>query len=316
MIVLTGMLLILATITMPLSDQARADAEKITKLADAREAAGALANAINSVYAAGVGSTQTVDYWLPKGTVSVSFVDGAENRLDVKIELDLENDNAVQVSTILPNTAYENSVVLRGHIIIRSNYRVFHRTTVRHIYESGVSQPRRILVVDSIPFLTYVVYSDEGMGHWVQGTSAVYTWDGSDWGGPAADYNGDYTGESPPEGNKCWKTASGADWDGNTNYAGWGYYNPEDLSAYAGGDLIFWVKTPADLKVEINDGSNHTKYISAYGWDGTNTWQDITIPLDDFGADLSAIEYPFMITIEAGDSTFYTDSVRWVVQSP
>ncbi len=111
-VVVTGLLIIIAAITMPMYSQARADAERVSKLADAREAANTLTNAINMVYAAGVGSRQTAEYWLPEGVVSVSFVDGAENRVDVKIELDLESDNAVQVSTILPSRNDENRVIV------------------------------------------------------------------------------------------------------------------------------------------------------------------------------------------------------------
>jgi len=128
-------------------NQARADAEKVSKLADAHEAANTLVNAINLVYAAGVGSQQTVEYWLPPGVVSVSFVDGTENRVDIKIELDQESDNVMQVSTILSST-YENMV--SGSILISSNYRVLHRTTLRHDYDIGYAQPMRVVLSDEI----------------------------------------------------------------------------------------------------------------------------------------------------------------------
>jgi len=142
-VVLSGLLLILATVTMPMYDQARADADKISKLADTREAANTLANALNTVYASGVGSKQTVEYWLPKGVVSVSFVDGTENRVDVKIELGLESDNVVQISTILPS---KNYVAVSGSI---ENYGGLHRTTLRYDYDASYAQPRRIVVLDN-----------------------------------------------------------------------------------------------------------------------------------------------------------------------
>jgi len=132
---------------MPMYDRARADAEKSSKLSDAHEGANKLVNAINAVYATGVGSLQTVEYWLPPGVVSVSFVGGAENRVDVRIELDSESDNAVQVSTILPSK-YENMV--SGSILISSNYRVLHRTTLRHDYDVGYVQPMRVVLSDEI----------------------------------------------------------------------------------------------------------------------------------------------------------------------
>lgn len=128
-------------------NQARADAEKVSKLADAHEAVNKLVNAINLVYATGVDSRQTVEYWLPPGVVSVSFVDGTENRVDIRVELDLESDNVMQVSTILPST-YENMV--SGSILISSNYRVLHRTILRHDYDIGYAQPMRVVLSDEI----------------------------------------------------------------------------------------------------------------------------------------------------------------------
>ncbi|MFN4133838.1 MAG: hypothetical protein ACK4GQ_05675, partial [Candidatus Hadarchaeales archaeon] len=104
MVVFTGMLLIVASVTYPLYNQAKGEAEKLTALADAREAAIALANALNLVYAGGPGSRQTVEYWLPKGVVGFSvnpFVDGLEaqdgsisrnGRVDVKILFDFDGD--------------------------------------------------------------------------------------------------------------------------------------------------------------------------------------------------------------------------------
>ena len=141
-IVLSGLLLIIATVSMPMYNQARADVEKISKLADAREAAVTLANATNTVYAAGVGSKQTIEYWLPQGVVSVSFVGGTENRLDVRIELNIESDNVVQVSTLLSEN--EDYVKVSGPIQTSPNYRVRHRTTLRHGYDT---ENKRSLIV-------------------------------------------------------------------------------------------------------------------------------------------------------------------------
>ncbi|TKJ26307.1 MAG: hypothetical protein CEE41_02415 [Hadesarchaea archaeon B3_Hades] len=146
-VIISGLLIILAVVTMPMYNQARADAEKVSKLADAHEAVNKLVNAINLVYATGVDSRQTVEYWLPPGVVSVSFVDGTENRVDIRVELDLESDNVMQVSTILPST-YENMV--SGSILISSNYRVLHRTILRHDYDIGYAQPMRVVLSDEI----------------------------------------------------------------------------------------------------------------------------------------------------------------------
>ena len=136
LVVVSGLLIILATITIPMYNQARADADKVSKLADAREAANTLTNALNTVYASGVGSKQTIEYWLPKSVTSVSFVDGAENRVDVKIELNLESDNVVQVSTTLPSRDDENRV-----IVDNENFEVgsgLHRMTFTYKYSGDL----------------------------------------------------------------------------------------------------------------------------------------------------------------------------------
>lgn len=158
------------------------------------------------------------------------------------------------------------------------------------------------IVIDKLP---YSVYSDTGIP---SGTD-VWTWDGG-----SGSFEGKYTGEAPPEGTECFKTYS-------ANWAGWGVFliDPSDhtvnLSDY--NSLKFWVKTPADLKVEIQQDNRkatskkYKRYISWHGWDGTNTWQEITIPTNAFiEADMSKIFSPFMVTIETS-RTFYIDNVRW-----
>jgi len=135
MVVFTAMLLIIATVTMPLYESSRADAEKILKLADTREAANAIVNTLNTVYAGGVGSKQTVEYWLPNDVLSISFVSGAENRVDVKIGLNLKSDNVIQVSTILPNWG-ENRVIVDNENFVLSLG--FHRMSFEYKYSGNM----------------------------------------------------------------------------------------------------------------------------------------------------------------------------------
>ncbi|HID60373.1 MAG TPA: hypothetical protein EYP46_00760 [Hadesarchaea archaeon] len=136
MVVLTGLLLIVATVTVPLYDQARADAEKITELADAGGAANTIANALNTVYAGGVGSKQTVEYMLPDDVISISFVSGAENRLDIEIRLNFETDNAIRVGTILPNRTDENRVVVDNENFSLGHG--LHRMTFTYEYQNNL----------------------------------------------------------------------------------------------------------------------------------------------------------------------------------
>ncbi|MFH1360983.1 MAG: glycoside hydrolase family 2 TIM barrel-domain containing protein [Candidatus Omnitrophota bacterium] len=135
----------------------------------------------------------------------------------------------------------------------------------------------------------------------------LWTWDGG--GG----FSEQRFSQETPEGVSYFATVS-------NNWAGWGiFFNDDqnytlDLSRYNGGHLKFFVKTPVDLKVEIEapQGVNRTKYISDYGWDLVNQWQEIVIPLSDFSADLSHTYCPFKITVESSQ-VFFVDHVRWEV---
>ena len=106
-------------------------------------------------------------------------------------------------------------------------------------------------------------------------------------------------------------------------WAGWGvFFRDEgepytvDLSNYAEGQLKFFVRTPIDLKVEIQEvgpnGPLRTEYISDHGWNEQNEWQEISIPIEDFEADLDQIYASFMIAAEE-PATFHVDYVRWSV---
>lgn len=157
-----------------------------------------------------------------------------------------------------------------------------------------------------------VFYSDEG----IPIGTGILTWG-------YGSFDGKYIGENPPEGDECFKTASSnwagwgilyGYWDDPVNKTGW---NPQtnDLSVYSDGELKFYVKTLDDLKVEIEAPRYHkrTKYISQYGWDGTNVWREISIPISDFGfseEDLSQVYGAFLATITTS-GTFYIDHVRW-----
>jgi hypothetical protein len=110
-------------------------------------------------------------------------------------------------------------------------------------------------------------------------------------------------------------------------YIGFGVFHPfgnlQDLTAYDGGDLKFWALTPFDLKVEIqcNDGGiqTYTKFISEYGYDGSLTWKEYTIPICDFFGGtcsptcLAEVRSGFMSTTPEMPSLngYLIDDVRW-----
>lgn len=186
MVVIAFLLIALATISLPMYNRARADAQRASDLADAREAASALANALNAVHADGVGSKQTIEYWLPKGVAVVyadADIDGVDTdnngipdnpprngRLDVQIWLDLNGDNipelgnreaVVLVETILPSKWDENGNPRLGwenrcprvedeNLRINPTRRTLHRVTIAYTYRAGHVQPRRIAIVDNI----------------------------------------------------------------------------------------------------------------------------------------------------------------------
>jgi hypothetical protein len=153
--------------------------------------------------------------------------------------------------------------------------------------------------VDKIRWTGFSTYSDAGLPEGV----AILTWgDGT--------FNEKYEGlPEVPEGKGCFITQP------TGGYGGWGFFNvkpfdhPTDLSGATA--LKFWVKTPENLKVEIEapKGNTQTKYISDYGWDGTENWQEITIPASAW-QNLSQVHCPFKVTIE-DNKTFYVDFVRW-----
>ena len=183
-IIIAFLVIALATITLPMYVRARGDAQNSSDLADARKAASILANALNTVYADGVGSKQTIEYWLPKGVAAVYAdvdIDGVDTDnngipdnpkrnglLYVQVWFDLNGDNipefgnreaVVLVETILPSKwdengnlvqNWENQVPKAGDENFRINpkHRTLHQVTLTYIYNSSYAQPRRITIVD------------------------------------------------------------------------------------------------------------------------------------------------------------------------
>jgi hypothetical protein len=185
-IIIAFLVIALATITIPMYTRARGDAQNSSDLADAREAASTLANALNTVYADGVGSRQTIEYWLPKGVAAVyadADIDGVDTdndgipdnpqrngHLDVQVWFDLNGDNlpefgnreaVVLVETILPSKWDENGNTVQNwenrvpyiedeNLRTDPNHRTLHQITLTYTYTRSSSQPRRITIVDNV----------------------------------------------------------------------------------------------------------------------------------------------------------------------
>lgn len=173
---------------------------------------------------------------------------------------------------------------------------------------------------NEMPSAPYMVYCDVGIAP------------GDVWFWPKCllwdNVNGKYAIADAPEGKTCFLIKSDS---GHGDFLGWGVFlgdfdenhtlkkpNTVDLSDYK--NLVFWVKTPINLKVEIQQNNPLGKkssscLISNYGWKSTKSdiWQEITIPKSAFkNVDLTNIFCPFMITGNASEATFYVDEVLWV----
>ncbi len=129
----------------------------------------------------------------------------------------------------------------------------------------------------------------------------------------------------------CASPEGGSTFRMNTNqWGGWGVFlvgGLTDLSSYDTGELRFFVKSQYDVKVEFQcrptgtpPDVSYTTFLTDHGWDGTNTWQEIVIPVSSFFAPdpvdpacLANIYSPFLATIENLPffSSFQIDFVRW-----
>jgi hypothetical protein len=168
---------------------------------------------------------------------------------------------------------------------------------------------------------TYLVYSQGGIP---PGTD-IYTW--CSLGQPCDFLGFDQCGA--PEGGTFLQMT-------DVSWAGFGIFNLSgyvDMTGYADGDLRFFVKSPKDLKIELECGNGAKQTLADLdgdgtvmpGWDGTDTWQEIVVPICDFWGGtcvepattdcLSALYSPFIATVEnLGDvvTSYSVDYVRWV----
>lgn len=168
------------------------------------------------------------------------------------------------------------------------------------LFLTGIS----ISAVSSARADVYNVYNDAG----IPGDSDVWKWSY----GNSGSFNGDYMGENPPEGNKCFKTS-------HTSWAGWGVFlikpveHTVNLSNYD--SLKFWIKTSKVqnylIKIEIQEANSNGKKSDAIYIEGSYSWKEITVLKSWFkGVDFSKIFSPFIVTMNY-PGEFYIDDVRW-----
>jgi len=180
------------------------------------------------------------------------------------------------------------------------------------------------------PLKLPVVYNDNGIPDKAENGESLAPISLSSWGTDKTIEN-QYADSTAPEGTHSLKLTGrgGLGWSVTLCDSDWAYYHGVDMSAYSGGSLKFWVKTPVVLKVGImsmdnlanQQGDPPTEWIDNYGWDNTkpDDWQAITIPLDNFvtgywHTDLSQICTLFTVSttqLLAASTTVYFDNVRW-----
>jgi hypothetical protein len=164
---------------------------------------------------------------------------------------------------------------------------------------------------------SYYAYSQAG----IPAGADIFTWCDT----PPCDLYEFVNCATPEGGTSLWMNAA-------QPYGGYGVFllgELADLSAFESGEMRFFVRTPEDLKVEFQcrpDTANvtYTTFISQHGWDGTNSWQEIAIPIADFFAPdpvdpacLATIFSPFMVTIENLPflKSFQADFARWETEN-
>jgi len=186
LLILSSLAILLAAFTLPFYLETKEGARVASSLAEAREAAGRIAAAVNAVYAAGPGASQEVLVWLPRGVVGISVggydnleVDGIttpdgeiprDGRADVRILLDLDGDgkwdnrmgSTVLVGTLLPSRWWENGeergdrwvrengVHVEENFLLSPGSRTLHRLTFRFVYDPFHLYPRRITLSDEV----------------------------------------------------------------------------------------------------------------------------------------------------------------------
>lgn len=142
-IIVLGVLIgLLGSVTMPLYKNSREDAQKLTDLSLAREAANKLAGAINNVYTAGVGCKQKVTYLLPNNISKIVIsenIGSSENKVEVQIWSNNWGNDYITVETLLPTINHKNWL---GCPLIEENLSISkgkHAIVVEHKKPDGES---------------------------------------------------------------------------------------------------------------------------------------------------------------------------------
>jgi hypothetical protein len=100
---------------------------------------------------------------------------------------------------------------------------------------------------------------------------------------------------------------------------GLGGAETRNMTSYANGNLRFWIKTPVDLEIKVNNKAVQLSTLGAYT---NNVWHEIVIPISSFalGGGISAISKFITVSVISNgvyngnqpiSGSFYIDDVRW-----
>jgi exo-beta-1,3-glucanase (GH17 family) len=97
---------------------------------------------------------------------------------------------------------------------------------------------------------------------------------------------------------------------------GWGIFQKLDMSAYAGGNIRFRLKSTVKLVLELEGPQDHKAGVVVPSTGGQ--WQEVVLPVSFFTpvVDLRRIYGLFLITSTDGPATFYVDNVTWARVPP
>jgi hypothetical protein len=206
--------------------------------------------------------------------------------VDVAIDSDALNGDYMWAAYMYPPTATDPYLERLGY-----------DDTYRSKPDGTPLEPETAVTLSGNSDGVFTVFSDAGLA---QG-SDLFKWPSG------ANVDAHYTIYPPPEGVESCYALSFID------YIGWGVFKTSgtyDMSSFEGGELRFWVWSFETLKVEV-EGPRWTKGSVDIPSTG-GTWQEVSIPLSQFGAvDLSQIYGLFMVTSYDG-AEYMIDHVRWI----
>jgi hypothetical protein len=119
--IFSALLMLFAGTSINLYQRGRTDLDKVNQLSDARRAATLIVNALNSVYSGGIGSRQTVEYWMPPSFFAWENDNG---RWALRLSLGSE---VLTFPSLLPAENF-----LQGKFE-NSNQRALHRTVFNYV---------------------------------------------------------------------------------------------------------------------------------------------------------------------------------------